>query len=72
MGYMKKTEVDKDILVSKKDSWKEMLATVPVRNQSLRVEKLSDSEIHLMVKRKKPKLLVPPISWIIRPKLERK
>lgn len=51
-------------------SWRKMLAGVPVRNQAANVT-YQDGCAHILVKRRKPHFLVPPISWVIRPRLRR-
>lgn len=48
-------------------SWRELLAVKPVRNAAAAREDQGPENLRLTVKRQRPALLVPPISWIIRP-----
>lgn len=47
-----------------------MLAARPQRNQAARVERDNPDVVRLTVRKRRPRLLLPPLSWIIRPRLE--
>ena len=51
-------------------TWRLMLAGVPVANQAAKVTYV-DSCARILVKRHKPHFLIAPLSWVIRPRLER-
>lgn len=55
----------------KAGSWKRMLRSKPMRNVAARVHQDEDQTVQIEIKRHKPRFLVPPISWLIRPKLQR-
>jgi len=53
-------------------SWKIMLSAVPVRNVWARSETTEDNELILAIRREKPRYLVPPVSWVIKPSLTKR
>jgi len=55
----------------KNDSWRQMLAAVPVKNVAADVDGQA-KEIVVSVKTRKPWYFLPPISWIVPDKGERK
>jgi hypothetical protein len=48
--------------------WEPMLRAKPVRNRAAEVDREHTQQLRLTVKRKPHPLLVPPISWFIRPR----
>ena len=46
-------------------SVREVLATVPYRNEAMEIERRKDGGLLASVPIRKPKYLVPPLSWII-------
>lgn len=53
-----------------RDIWKPMLRVRPVRNRAVRTESHGD-HLRITVRKRRPRYLVPPLSWVIRPRLER-
>ena len=51
--------------------WGRMLAAVPCRNRAAAVERLEGGRLRLSVRRQPPRYLVPPLSWVIRPRFIR-
>ena len=47
-------------------SWRPMLAAVPVRNAAAEVTETDAGEVSLAVAMKRPRWLVPPLSWAVR------
>lgn len=52
-------------------SWRRMLAAVPHRNQSLKVLEAGAEHMQFEIPGRRPKWLVPPITWVVKPKLTR-
>ncbi len=52
-------------------NWRPMLAATPVRNTAATVERLDGNTLRISVPRQRPRFLVPPISWILRPSATR-
>jgi len=52
-------------------TWERMLRAVPVPNVAAGVQRISEDELKITVKRRKPAFLIPPLSWFIRPRLQR-
>jgi len=55
-------------------SWRRLLESKPVRNSGIKFER-SDNDADGMcvhIKGKKPAFLIPPISWVIRPRLNKR
>lgn len=52
-------------------SWRSMLEARPVRNAAAAAAEEGDGAVSVTVKRRKPAALLPPLSWLIRPKLTR-
>ncbi len=50
-------------------SWKRMLRTRPVQNTAADVKQEGEKGVRITVKKIKPFFLIPPLSWIIRPRL---
>lgn len=50
-------------------SWRKMLGAVPVHNKAAESRETDPDRVEITVTRKKPRYLIPPISWIIHPKL---
>ena len=48
------------------DSWKRMLLAVPRQNQAAITQIRANSTLQIIVKRRRPKWLVPPLTWILR------
>lgn len=46
-------------------SWRRMLEARPLRNNAVRIEKDSKKNVIIYVKASRPKYLVPPLSWIV-------
>lgn len=46
-------------------SWRRMLEARPLRNAAARVEKNSEKNVIIYVKASRPRYLVPPLSWIV-------
>jgi len=61
----------KELITDRAISWKKMLQVIPVKNESARFEQVDSSGIKVTVQKKKPKYLIPPLSWIIKMKLEK-
>ena len=60
-----------DLIIDKPVSWKKMLDAVPVRNAAAVFELLANDTTKVTVLKKKPGWLVPPLSWIFRPRLKK-
>lgn len=58
-----------ELFTSQLVTWKKMLTAKPIKNQAAVFQKHDEKHIKATVKKKKPKYLIPPLSWIIRPKL---
>ena len=52
--------------------WVSLLHSRPVRNAAARVEEQPDDRVIVYVKQKRPGFLVPPLSWIVPYKRERR
>ncbi|MDP7397578.1 MAG: PqqD family protein [Lentisphaeria bacterium] len=52
-----------------RDNWKSMLAVRPVCNRAVRTEAVN-GVTRLHIRKRRPRYLVPPLSWLIRPRLE--
>lgn len=52
-----------------RENWRLMLQVRPVRNHAARMER-TDTGLRFTVRKRKPRYLVPPLSWVIRPRLE--
>ena len=52
-------------------SWERMLRARAVQNTAAEVQPVSEKELKIIVKRAKPAFLVPPLSWMIHPRLQR-
>jgi len=59
-------------LDAQNDSWKNRLKARPVRNAAAEVSRGDGEGPQIKVRRRKPGFLVPPLSWIIRPRLTRR
>jgi len=46
-------------------SWRKMLGAKPVRNAAAEAAQEGQNELKISVKTKKPRYLVPPLSWIV-------
>ena len=57
-----------ELNISQSVNWQEMMQYIPVRNEAAGFVETVDGKIKVTVKKLKHKFLVPPISWIIRPK----
>ncbi len=66
---MKKKE--NKLFTSQHVTWKKMLTAKPIKNQAAVFQKQDEKHIKVTVKKEKPKYLIPPLSWIIRPKLHK-
>ncbi len=53
------------------DSWKAMLEAKPVRNTVAKITRRDSGWTTVTVSTVKPRYLIPPISWIVRPPAER-
>ena len=53
-------------------NWRRMLAAKPVRNQAAEVARQDDGLVRIAVRKRRPGFLVPPLAWIIRPRLSRR
>ncbi len=51
--------------------WRRMLAAVPERNRAAETKWLDDNALQLTVHKRKPAFLLPPLSWVFRPRLHR-
>ncbi len=52
-------------------SWEAMLRVRPVPNSAARIERTDSKQVKITVKKQRPWFLVPPLSWVIRPRLYR-
>jgi len=52
-----------------RDIWQPMLRMRPVRNRAVKTEN-ADGVTRITVRKRRPRYLVPPLSWVIRPRLE--
>ena len=52
-------------------SWKQMLAARPVQNAAANVERTDADSLKITVQKQKPRFMVPPLSWVMTPKLYR-
>ncbi len=50
-------------------TWRDALQTIPVRNEAADVDDRGDGAVAITVQRTRPRWLVPPLSWVIRPRL---
>ena len=66
------SELDIDDEEKDDGSWRSMLAARPVQNQAARIERHDRDRVTVYVKRKRPGYLVPPISWIMTVRPERR
>ncbi len=55
----------------RKADWRSMLRAIPIQNAAAQAEPLHDGTLRMVVPRRRPKFLVPPISWILRPSTSR-
>ncbi len=51
-------------------SWRDMLEAIPVRNEAVGAKE-SSQRVQLKIVKKRPRFLVPPLSWIISPRLHK-
>ena len=58
-------------LFGQKASWRRMLQARPARNVATTIHRHDDRELRITVRKRKPAYLVPPLTWAIRPKLQR-
>ncbi|MDP6152111.1 MAG: PqqD family protein [Phycisphaeraceae bacterium] len=49
-------------------TWRPMLRTVPAHNQAAHASDTQPGQSRIVVPRRRPNWLVPPVSWIIRPR----
>jgi hypothetical protein len=49
-----------------------MLKAIPVKNPAAATADSDSDQVRLTVKRKKPAFLVPPVSWLIRPRMQKR
>lgn len=49
--------------------WKAQLAVSPVCNHAADTEERGDGTIVLKIRKRRPAFLVPPLSWILRPRM---
>jgi len=52
-------------------SWKNALPACPVHNLAADVRQDDEGKVRVTVKARRPWFLVPPVSWIVRPRLTR-
>jgi len=52
-------------------SWRRMLQARAVQNAAAEVRREGEEELRITVRKRKPGFLVPPLNWVIRPRLER-
>lgn len=48
-----------------------MLKSRPARNIAATIHRHGDHELSITVRKRKPAYLVPPLTWVLRPKLQR-
>jgi len=53
-------------------SWASTLRSIPVRNIAARVQGDPESGVTILIKRQRPRWFVPPVSWIVPFRAERK
>ncbi|MBD3240201.1 MAG: PqqD family peptide modification chaperone, partial [Chitinivibrionales bacterium] len=49
-------------------TWQDTLRTVAVRNEAADVDERNGEGVFITVQRTRPRWLVPPLSWVIRPR----
>lgn len=52
-------------------SWRQMLQAQPVQNAAAEVTHEDAGQVKIKVEKRKPRFLVPPVSWLVRPRLWR-
>ncbi len=52
--------------------WQSMLQARPMQNRAAKQETGVNGAVRLTVKKRKPKFLIPPLSWLIRPRLSKR
>ena len=57
--------------MDKRKSWKSMLQAIPVQNRAAQQD-IIEGQMVLTVQKKKPAFLVPPLSWVLRPRLRKR
>ena len=60
------------MLAGTNDSWKRMLEARPVHNAAARIVSEDETTVSICVKTAKPWYLVPPVSWIVPVRSERR
>lgn len=50
-------------------TWRDALRTIPVRNEAADVGERSGEGVFITVQRTRPRWLIPPLTWAIRPRL---
>ncbi len=54
------------LLTTERGSWRAMLKARAVQNAAAKIETNEDGTVSLTLKSKKPALLFPPLSWLVR------
>ena len=58
-------------LLLERATWRPMLAAIPVRNVLAKTETRPDAMLRVRVPLRHPGWLVPPLSWVVRPRHQR-
>jgi len=66
------TDAAEAIVAARHRGWKHSLLATPVKNAAIRFERLGDDGVMISVQRKKPRYLIPPISWLIKINMTRR
>ena len=69
---MKKSPRERLLPKPEEISWERALRSVPVPNPAAEPQGPDEEGLTLVVQGRKPRFLVPPLSWILRPRLVRR
>ncbi len=65
---MKEKDANSKVALDAADVWRRMLESRAFLNEKAKIDSLNASKVEIEVPLKKPGFLVPPISWLIKPR----